>query len=435
MAAKNDFTEIVLSYGSETRTVRAPARNLLQARRGAGASAVNVAEELRRKLDAIPGSTAWPGGKRPDRFSVTIVADDYTRPTPAHLILPELLNWLNAQGISDGQIRLLVAAGFHREMTPQELEKKYGAETLKRVPVHHHDALDYEKMTNLGELPGGHPVWVNSLAVGADLTIGVGLVEIHPWAGFAGGAKIVSPGVAGKKTINWTHALPVRPGVEIGKVKGNPFWESCLEVARAAGLNFVINAVLDPQEEVIGIFAGPADQAQLEGIELFKRVNGVRFPERADIVLTSSNPKYQYWGQAIIAGYNAARVVKNGGIRIILGACPEGFGDSQEEIIFYYDALHQKWDDPMTFWNQRLGEDAIHSRNTCAVLRHLQLLEMSDLYLVTDGLPPATPHMESLTVFADAQEALDTALERLGPDATIAAYDMGGMVLPMVDGE
>ena len=43
--------------------------------------------------------------------------------------------------------------------------------------------------------------------------------------------------------------------------------------------------------------------------------------------------------------------------------------------------------------------------------------------------------IKSLTVVEDAQKALDAAFDRLGPDATAAAYDMGAMVLPIVDNE
>lgn len=430
-----EMEDITFSYGSGTRTVRVPRENLLEKRCGRKVPPVDVAAELGGKLAALGDSGAWLGERATRQLKVLVLADDYTRPTPTHLILPELFNWLNANGIPDSRIELLVASGFHRNMTRQEKALKYGGQVLERVRVHDHDSLDYENLVCLGETAQGLPVWVNKLVTEADVTIGVGLVEIHPWAGFSGGAKILCPGAAGTESIQWVHALALRPGVETGMVRANPFWESCRDAAAMAGLACVVNVVLDEGQRVVGLFAGSPEQAQHEAIDFFKQVNGVVFPQRADIVITSGNPKHQYWGQAEIAGVNAARVVRKGGVVIVLGECLEGFGDSEEENRFYYEALRKKWDSPIAFWEELMGREGTLSRNAGAVLKHLKLLETADLYFITDGFTEDTSDMESLTVFSDAQEALDAAFDKFGPDATVAAFDMGSMVLPMVEGE
>ncbi len=320
-------------------------------------------------------------------------------------------------------------------MTAQEQRTKYGDEAMNRVSVRMHDALDYDSMTFLGTTTGGLPVWISNLVVQADVTIGVGMIEIHALAGFSGGPKILSPGVAGKKTTDHTHALAGEPNVHIGRLVGNPFRENCLEAARMAGLDLVVNVVLDERERTVGVFAGPPEDAQRRGVAFFEEVNGLHFPERADIVLTSANPKYQYWGQAVVSSYNAARVVKEGGVRITLGACPEGLGDCAAEEEAYRRALGRQWDNPLAFWREELGEDCCYSRTAAVILLHLQFAEKSDIVLVTDGLPAYAAYFKSLTVVDDAQKALDAAFAKLGPDATVAAYDMGAMVLPIVDGE
>jgi nickel-dependent lactate racemase len=290
-----------------------------------------------------------------------------------------------------------------------------------------------DNMSYLGDTKDGIPVYINKLAIEADFLIGVGIVEIHPWAGFAGGPKIICPGVAGKKTINYTHSLPVtHENVEIGVTNGNPFWENILEASKMAGLDMIINVVLNNHGDVCAVFSGEAETVQKECIKVFKSFNQINFDEPADIVITTSDPKYQYWGQAAIAGYNASRVVRDNGMRIIISDCPEGFGDSQQEIIFYFDSLRDEWDDLDEYWQEKKGIECDNSRNTCAVHRHLKLLRKSEMIMVTKGFPSSTPPMRSQKVVQTVEQAVELALQAYGENAKVIVYDMGAMVLPTV---
>ncbi len=424
--------EYALSYGSSTVKVRLEEKSVIGSRVeqpdppeiDAGAALI---ESLRTPIGMEPLASRLEKGVK-----VTLVCDDYTRPTPAYELLPALLGELNSAGIPDEDITLLVAPGFHRAMTGGEKEKKYGREACSRIRVEHHDALDYDSMRHLGETSHGIPVWINKLVTDAGVTIGIGVVEIHPWAGFAGGGKIVSPGAAGKKTINATHSLPCLPGVEIGETEGNCFWLSCIEASRMAGLDMIVNVVLDAAGRVTGLFAGEVAAAHRAGIAFFKKVNEVWFDDYADIVITSSSPKQQYWGLAVTAGYNVSRIVREGGTRIVLAACPEGLGDSQREKEFYHHSLKRKWGSIEEYWEATIGEEQDNSRNTCAVHRHLRDLERSDLIFVTDGFGPEMGELGSCEWTDSLEEALRMATKRQGPDAKIAVLDDGGMVLPSV---
>ena len=59
--------------------------------------------------------------------SCTIIISDHTRPVPSRDILPPMLRQLR-QGNPDIQITLLVATGFHRLTTKEELTAKLGEE-------------------------------------------------------------------------------------------------------------------------------------------------------------------------------------------------------------------------------------------------------------------------------------------------------------------
>ena len=57
---------------------------------------------------------------------VLLLPDDVTRATPAHRILPYILEELAAAGVPDEDIRVLISLGTHRRMTEAELTAKLG---------------------------------------------------------------------------------------------------------------------------------------------------------------------------------------------------------------------------------------------------------------------------------------------------------------------
>jgi len=423
-----------LQIGTQYETLEIPFENIMEGKIKCEPQYIeDLNTEVKNSLANMVGNVDT--NKLNSGCKVVIVSDDYTRPTPTKKILPGLLNFLTNKGIKKENINILIGAGFHREMTKQEKVEKFGEEICDNYKIYHHDALEEQNLCYLGETKMKIPIYINKIAVEADFLIGIGVVEIHPWAGFAGGPKIICPGVAGKKTINYTHSMPVtHKNVEIGVTLGNPFWESNREAAKMTGLDMVVNVVLDRKERVCAVFSGEAEAAQNRCIEIFKSFNEIVFDEPADIVITTSNPKYQYWGQAAIAGYNADSVIKEGGTRIIIAACPEGFGDSQQEVIFYFDSLRDKWDDLDRYWEEKQGIMCDNSRNTCAVHRHLRALKKSDMIMVTRGLPTSTPDMKSQKVVGTLDEAIKIVLNKYGKKAKVIVYDMGAMVLPTMSG-
>ncbi len=391
----------------------------------------NIDFEVKKSLEKLIGIVDT--SKINSKSKILIVSDDYTRPTPTKDILPELLNFLFDKNVRKENIKIIVATGFHREMTPKEKIDKFGEKICSNYEIIHHNSLDKKSLTYIGKTKNNIPIYINKLATDADFIIGIGIVEIHPWAGFAGGPKIICPGIAGKETINYTHALPViEKNVEIGKTTGNPFWENIKEAAKLSGLDMVINILLDQQGKISAIYSGEAVETQKKCIDVFKKNNCIFFKEEADIVITTSDPKFHYWGQAAISGYNADSVVKKGGTRIIIAECPEGFGDSQHEIIFYFDSLRDEWEDLSRYWEEKKGKMFDNSRNACAIHRHLLSLKKSDMLMVTKGFPSSTPTLKSQKVVSTFQEAINITRAKYGDDAKVIIYDLGAMVLPLI---
>ena len=197
--------------GSKMHELQLPAGNLLGYSVAGKLSVIDdvvgkLIERLQNPIDAEPLSKQVKAGMK-----VVLICDDYTRPTPAYLLLPSLLDELNRLGVKDDDMKILVSAGHHREMTDEEKKRKYGEDVCKRIEIVHHFSEDESKLTKIGRSSTDIDIWINSLAIEADFRIGIGLVEIHPWAGFAGGGKIINPGIASKTSINQTHSLPILP--------------------------------------------------------------------------------------------------------------------------------------------------------------------------------------------------------------------------------
>ena len=113
------------------------------------------------------------------------------------------------------------------------------------------------------------PAFMNLQLARADLVVAVGVVEPHLYAGFSGGAKTVAIGCAGARTIAWTHdpRFLDQPGVELGRLAGNPFQEVVRELAAMTSLRFAFDAVVDAQGHAVALAAGEpaAAQAALAG--------------------------------------------------------------------------------------------------------------------------------------------------------------------------
>ena len=62
---------------------------------------------------------------------IVIISSDHTRPVPSKIITPILLRRIRSVS-SDARIRILVATGFHRPSTHEELVDKYGEEIVAK---------------------------------------------------------------------------------------------------------------------------------------------------------------------------------------------------------------------------------------------------------------------------------------------------------------
>jgi nickel-dependent lactate racemase len=265
--------------------------------------------------------------------SVAIICDDQTRPTPAHSLLPTLLDELNELGVPDNRITMVIGRGTHRLPSTMEVENKLGKEALSRARVEVHDPDNTKGLRYLGESSRSTPVYVNKTVADADLKIGIGNVAPHYFAGYGGGPKIVLPGISGRETIVKNHVMIMDPNTIQGRVDGNPVYADMLEIARLARLDVKIDVVLDMENRVTSIVAGEVGSVHRKGIELLDGMYGFRPSGKADVVIASGHPLEENLIQSCKAAMSASLVTKEGGTIVLASACYDGPGHMLAETL------------------------------------------------------------------------------------------------------
>ncbi len=361
------------------------------------------------------------GARRP-----VVVCDDMTRPTPTHLLLPVVLDRLNRAGVQDSQVTVLIATGTHRPMTEKELKAKLGAEVLGRVTVTNHVYEDRQQLVHLDPTPSGIPVSVNRLVAESDLVIGVGNIVPHRYCGWAGGAKIIQPGVCGAETTAATHLMITRfPDVGLGALD-NTVRREIDDVADTAGLRFIVNTILNAEQEVVSVVCGDHRAAFARGVEQAREVYGAPFRARADIVVASAHPSDINLWQAGKAWYSAELVVRRGGLVIMASPCSEGVGEhgSFAELMGY--------DRPTL--ESLLATDQVEDRiSAAAALACALVREHCEVWLASTGITDAEASRMGMRRFETAAEALDVAMSER-PDGMVSLLHNATEVLPLAVG-
>lgn len=223
--------------------------------------------------------------KLSDRIAILI--NDQTRPGPNAEILHAVMTRLLKAGVSQEQVHIVIATGTHRAPTEEELFVLLGSRYYGKIKTHAHDCMDGTHVY-MGDTKSGMPVWIDRTVAEADFVIAAGLIAPHHTAGFSGGRKSIVPGVAGYETLRIHHSLPIRPyEPSMGIMEENPFHLAAVEAARKVRVGFIVNMVQDAYKQNVGCVAGDLEAAHMSGVRLSRRINSVRVPELADIVITS----------------------------------------------------------------------------------------------------------------------------------------------------
>ena len=420
------FKEISLPWGRGVLPCKIPEKNLGEI------LSPNACPPLSDLGAAIDKALDNPLGLRPmpewvkSGHKVLIVSDDNTRLTPAHLILPPLLERLNRCSVPDKDITILMALGTHRYMTAAEMEAKVGAAVYKRVRTVNHLWQDKANLADLGTTSQGTPLVVNRLLTEADAIIALGAIVPHHIPGYSGGSKIIQPGVCGPETTAETHLLSCEGGGDsfLGQID-NPVRRDMDEMAGRVGLSAIFNVVLDHNGQVLGVFFGCYQAAFRKGAELSREVYGVPYHVAPDIVLVNSWPcEIDFW-QAHKSMYPGQIMVKPGGAIIVATPCPEGISPVHTDLVEF------------TAWPSRDIKGAYRSgkiKNGVAAalaMAWAQVREKARVITYSPGLSDAEKLALGHTKAGGLDEAINMALSDQGPDAVISVLTHAPDMLPV----
>ncbi|HEX2954817.1 MAG TPA: lactate racemase domain-containing protein [Bacillota bacterium] len=187
---------------------------------------------------------------------VILLVEDASRPSNTAPIIEFLIHLLQAS-FAHSIFDVILAGGAH-----QGLEK----ENARKVPLNFpgrvftHDCIQTEYVGDVD----GIPLWLNRDVVEADLRIAIGTVNLHPLAGFSGGAKILAPGVAGLPTIFGLHNLP---SGESGQVE-TAIRNFANHVLKEFPVEFSIQLLTNKSGEILQLCTGELGQAWQRAVNI-----------------------------------------------------------------------------------------------------------------------------------------------------------------------
>ncbi len=357
---------------------------------------------------------------------MVIITSDHTRPVPSKITLPILLRRIR-QSNPDIDITILIATGFHRATTREEMIDKFGIEIVENEKIVVHDSKDNDSLVKLGILPSGGELWLNKLAVETELLIAEGFIEPHFFAGFSGGRKSVLPGVAGTETVLANHCSEfiASDKARTGIIENNPIHIDMLYAAQKANLSFILNVVINAEKDIISAFAGDSSKAHEAGCEFILELSKVE-NVNADIVITSNGgyPLDQNIYQSVKGMTAAEATCKEGGVIIIASACNDGHGGED----FYSNMANASCPNEVIKKVLKIPRnETLPDQWEFQILA--RILSKHTVILVTDMCDSEmikAMHMEHASTL---KEALDTALEMQGKDAKIAVIPDGVSVI------
>lgn len=385
----------------------------------------SVASALSNPVEQLPLAQLANGKK-----TACLVICDITRPVPNSEVLPAVIGTLEGAGIPRSGITILIATGTHRPNEGDELKKLVGPDIARNIRCVNHFCTDQESLVDFGMSPNGVPIQLNRIYVEAELKITLGMIEPHFMAGFAGGRKMVMPGVAGLDSIMAWHSPKFleHPLATNGSVEGNPVHEEALAICKVCPPDFIVDVTLNEQKRPWAVFAGHFEHAWLKGVAAVRETTQDAVREPVDVVVTTCGgfPLDLTYYQTVKGMVGALPIVKEGGWIVIASACDEGIGNAH-----FRDAL---------FGLDRIDNlvERMESGDWTPVADQWQIEELAKaarsakIAMICNGISPEDCKRIFAEPFSSVEEALEHIRQDLGRPITVAAIPKGPYVIACV---
>ncbi|HXV66735.1 MAG TPA: nickel-dependent lactate racemase [Nitrosopumilaceae archaeon] len=292
-------------------------------------------ESLLHPINSSPLNELVKGKK-----SVCIVVTDITRECPDKEILPPILEIIETQ-VKHENISILIASGMHKKMNYEEKVEKYGKKIVEDYRIIEHNGSDKD-LIFMGHTKNGTPIKISKHVMQADFLISLGVVEPHQFAGYSGGYKTVSIGLAGDETISHTHSSNFlrKSDSRVGKIQNNLIYEEIIEIGEKVGLDFIVNVILGNNKEVVEIQSGEPLATHNYLIKKARELYEVPVKKLYNVVICGVGyPRDSNLYQATIAAsyvfFAPKPIIKENGYIIIPALCNEGAGNGIGDKRFF----------------------------------------------------------------------------------------------------
>ena len=422
--------DITLLYGRDGMTLSVPAdADVLTGQHPPAVAdpAAAAAEALANPIGSASLSELLTA-KQPQTVAITI--SDITRTVPNKQFLPAMLDTLNAAGIADSQIVIIVGTGMHRPSTAEELDVIVGQEILARIEVIDHTADKPDTLTRVSDDP---PVSVCTRFAEADFRIVTGFIEPHLMAGFSGGRKGVCPALVDLETVQRFHGFDTLSDfrADNGVLEGNPCHAIALRVAQTVGVDLLFNVAITQERDIAGIYCGDLVAAHEAGCEQVAEWTTATVNGPYDLVITCGGgyPLDQTFYQTVKGMCTALPALSPETVLLQVSNCAEKLGSqTYTDLMLEWDG---RWQCFLKHIEANRHETKLDQWEYQMQARVLDRIGMDNLRLVTDGIDPETQQRMSLTpvlgegdAHTRAQRAIDEFVAA-NPAARIAIIPEG----------
>jgi nickel-dependent lactate racemase len=362
--------------------------------------------------------------KKANPKRLVVVVNDITRPTPYSVLMPPLMATIEKAGIPDAAVTLIVATGIHDPHTEAQNREVYGEELCRRYRIVSHDATDDKNLVFKGKFSSGYDFWLNKIVDESDFLITIGVVMPHYFAGFSGGRKSILPGVAGKETVQKNHARMVELMDDLPGIRENPVSLEMIQAARMAGVDFILNVVVDDAGNLVEVVAGDLEEAWYKAVSVSEGMYLTPITKQADIAIAcaSGYPRDINLYQSQKALDHADKATKPGGTVVVVAECREGYGEKVFEKFMNSGYTPRGIMEEVKTRFVMGGHKAYGFAKVAAEKKVIFVSSLSEQVVKSlFGRKAAT-----------VQDALKMALEDQGKDAEIIVFPEGSVTVPYV---
>jgi len=359
-----------------------------------------------------------------------IVICDITRPVPNNLLLPPVVKALLSAGMPADCITVLVATGLHRPNEGDELKELIGDDwVLDTVNVVNHFARADDEHIHLGQTVRGTPVKIDRRFVEADLRIVIGLVEPHFMAGYSGGRKLITPGIAHQETITTIHSARFLEDKRAANcvLVGNPLHEEQLQIAAMVGEISALNVVIDDKRHLAFVNFGEIVQSHLEAVSYLRSYAEVHVPRKYKTVVTSAAgyPLDKTYYQTVKGMVGAMDLLEPGGNLFIVSECSEGMGSPE-----YVEAQKRLLALNVDGFLKDVRSKRFASIDEWQTEMQIKPMRIGNVYLFSSGLSDLDFPLTGVNRVESIEDAVRKSVLATG-DTHIAVIPEGPYVMPI----